>query len=147
MTTTTEAQKAFEEHMRQVLIGYKHSPLIEHAETIRQALRTANAQQRLVEAFGMFLNGMAYYSTFPDNAEDAKQLQKQATCCFLEARKHVDDETAQKCLDAAKVIYVAAHEKVQVTIDPAWCETTRQPKRECWCEKCLGGIPTKGDKP
>ena len=30
--------------------------------------------------------------------------------------------------------------------DAAWCGTG-VPKRECWCEKCMGGIPNMGDAP
>jgi hypothetical protein len=66
---------------------------------------------KLKEAFGMFLNGMAYYETFPDDAEDARQLQKSATYNFLRARNHIGDELADICSACCKAVYTTEYEK------------------------------------
>lgn len=60
---------------------------------------------KLKEAFGLFLNGMAYYGEIPDSEEDSKYLRKQATYNFLRARNHIDDELAELCVAAAKDVY------------------------------------------
>lgn len=66
---------------------------------------------KLKEAFGMFLNGMAYYETFPDNEEDAAQLRKAATYNFLRARNHISDELSELCNQCCKAVYKMEEEK------------------------------------
>jgi hypothetical protein len=56
----------------------------------------------LKTAYGMFLNGLAYYSTCPDSQQDAEYLQKQATYWFLYARNFIPAETHSDCSEMAK---------------------------------------------
>lgn len=67
--------------------------------------KLANPDKILMEAFGMFLNGMAYYETVPENEEDAKQLSKSATYNFLRARNHIGEMVSSLCSMACKEVY------------------------------------------
>lgn len=77
------------------------------SEDVRDYVETS----KLKEAFGMFLNGMAYYETFPDNEEDAKQLRKSATYNFLRARNHISEELEDICSASCKAVYVEEYER------------------------------------
>ncbi len=79
-------------------------------ESVQNYIKTleeeaASHDPRILEAFGMFLNGLAYWETFPDDAEDAKSLQKQATYNFLRARNHLTDAQSAACSEACKRVY------------------------------------------
>lgn len=53
-------------------------------------------------ALGMFVQGMAYYTSFPDSKEDAEYNQKQATYWFLYARNVVSEKLKNSCAEQAK---------------------------------------------
>lgn len=117
MTTPDERQRALEEFniaelAAESMLNHKALMWLSHdtIQTIRQCLQQPDAAEKMAEALGMFLNGMAYYETFPDNEEDAKQLRKSATYNFLRARNHLPDAIADKCSMACKRVYTEEYE-------------------------------------
>lgn len=84
----------------------------EEVAKVCHALIEVNEQLHILKvAFGMFLNGMSYTETFPEDDDDYKQLQKSATYNFLRARNHVNDELSDQCSMACKAIYTAEYNK------------------------------------
>lgn len=77
----------------------QQNAIASQAEKLR-GMREEN--DKLQTAFGYFLNGMGYYTTFPDNAEDGEQLRKSATWNFLTAENLVQDHVKANCDQAMK---------------------------------------------
>ncbi len=125
--TDKDAQEALqwfnEETIAMQHIGQYGKEDMRHVETIRRALSEPSREatwrseyaalskicDSLYEAFGMFLNGMAYYTTFPDNDEDAKQLSNSATREFMRAERHISEELKSVCRDAHKELITKEH--------------------------------------
>ncbi len=70
-------------------------------------------EHELMVALGYFLNAQAYADTFPDDAEDATQLRKDATRNMLTARALLSERDQFECGERMK-----AH----VTAQPEWKE-------------------------
>ncbi len=106
--TDKDAQEALADFKSVIIANDKHGGIVDGGlkkstmDAILAALTTPAREAKLLEAFGMFLNGMAYYTTFPDNDEDAKQLSKSATREFMRAERHISEELKSACRDAHK---------------------------------------------